>query len=71
MQMHNDLLYKVQPTVVDVILGEGRHRLRSLSQRQVAVVGLTYHIIVQLLWRIVVILNLDMNHQDFVISDFM
>lgn len=54
------LLYEVQPAVVDVILGEGGHRLQSLPQRQVAVVGLTDHKVVQLLWRGVMILNLDM-----------
>jgi len=54
------LLYKVQPAVVDVILGEGGHWLRSFPQCQVAVVGLTDHEVVQLLWRGVMILNLDM-----------
>lgn len=55
------LLYKVQPAVVDVVLGEGGHWLRSFPQRQVAVVGLTDHKVVQLLWRGVMILNLDMQ----------
>lgn len=35
------LLDKVQPAVVNIILGEGRHWLWSLSQSQIAVVGLT------------------------------
>lgn len=55
------LLYEVQPAVVDVVLGEGGHRLQSLPQRQVAVVGLTDHKVVQLLWRGVMVLNLDMK----------
>lgn len=54
------LLYKVQPAMVDVVLGEGGHWLRSFPQCQVAVVGLTNHKVVQLLWRGVMILNLDM-----------
>lgn len=53
------LLYEVQPAVVDVVLGEGGHWFRSLPQRQVAIVGLTYHQVVQLLWGGVMILNLD------------
>lgn len=47
--------------MVDVVLGEGGHWLRSFPQRQVAIVGLTYHKIMQLLWRSVMILNLDMQ----------
>jgi len=50
----------VQAAVVDVILGEGGHRLQPLPQRQVAVVWLAEHKVVQLLWRGVMVLNLDM-----------
>lgn len=53
------LLYEVQPAMVDIILSEGRHWLRSLPECQVAVGGLTDHKVVQLLWRGVVILHLD------------
>lgn len=52
------LLYKMQSAVVDVVLGERSHRLWSFPQHQVAVVGLTNHKVVQLLWRGVMILNL-------------
>lgn len=53
------LLFEVQPSVVDVVLGEGGHWLWSLPQRQVAVVGLTDDEVVQLLRRGVVVLNLE------------
>lgn len=53
------LLCEVQPSVVDVVLGEGGHWLWSLPQRQVAVVGLTDDEVVQLLRRGVVVLNLE------------
>lgn len=46
--------------MVDVILGEGGHRLWSLPECQVAVIGLTDDKVVQLLWRRVTILNLNM-----------
>lgn len=46
--------------MVDVILGKGSHRLWSLAQRQVAIVWLTDHKVVQLFWWGVMILNLDM-----------
>lgn len=52
------LLDEVQPTVVDVILGEGRNWFWSLPQSQVAIVGLADDQIVQLLWRGVMVLNL-------------
>ena len=52
------LLYKMQPVVVDVVLGERSHRFWSFPQRQVAIVRLTNHKVVQLLWRGVMILNL-------------
>lgn len=55
------LLCKVQPAVVDVVLSEGGHWLQSLPQRQVAVAGLADYKIVQLLWRGVMIFNLDMK----------
>lgn len=51
----------MQPAVVDVVLGEWGHRLRSFPQRQVAIVGLTYHEVVQLLWRSIMVLHLDME----------
>lgn len=53
------LLCEVQPSVVDVVLGEGGHWLWSLPQRQVAVVGLTDDEVVQLLRRGVMVLNLE------------
>lgn len=49
----------MQPSVVDVVLGEGGHWLWSLPQRQVAVVGLTDDEVVQLLRRGVMVLNLE------------
>ena len=49
----------MQPPVVDVILGEGRHRLRPLPQGQVPVAGLADHAVVQLLWRGVLVVHLD------------
>lgn len=57
--LDHDLLNEVEPAVVNVVLGEGGHRLWSLPQCQVAIVGLTDHEVVQLLWRGVMILNLD------------
>lgn len=55
----------MQPAVVDVVLGEGGHWFWSLPQRQVAIVGLTDHQVVQLLWRGVMILNLDTEIDSF------
>lgn len=57
------LLCEVQPAVVDVILGEGGHRLGSLPKCQVAVVGFTDHQVMQLLRTSVVILNLEERMQ--------
>lgn len=45
--------------MVDVVLGKGSHWLWSLSKCQVAVIGLTNDKVVQLLWRRVTILNLN------------
>lgn len=55
------LLDEVQPVVVDVILGEGCHWFWSLPQSQVAVAGLTDDQVVQLLWRGVMVLDLETN----------
>lgn len=57
------LLCEVQPAVVDVILGEGGHRFWSLPKRQIAIVGFTDHQVMQLLWRGVVVLNLEERKQ--------
>lgn len=57
------LLCEVQPAVVDVILGERGHWFWSLPKRQVAIVGFTDHQVMQLLWRGVVILNLEQRKQ--------
>lgn len=57
------LLCEVQPAVVDVILGEGGHWFWSLPKRQIAIVGFTDHQVMQLLWRGVVILNLEERKQ--------
>ena len=57
--MVRDLLDEVQPAVVDVILGEGGHRLRPLPQGQVPVAGLADHAVVQLLWRGVLVVHLQ------------
>lgn len=56
--------------MVDIVLCEGRHWLRSFPQRQVAVVGLTDHKVVQLLWRGVMILYLDMSIECIGLSSF-
>lgn len=50
--------------MVDVILGERGHYLRSFSQSQVAIVGLTDHKVVQLFWWRVMILNLKKNKKE-------
>lgn len=55
------LLCEVKPAMVDIILGERGHWFWSFPQCQVAIVGLTEHKIVQLLWRSVMILNLGMD----------
>lgn len=55
--------------MVDVILGERGHYLRSFSQSQVAIVGLTDHKVVQLLWWCVVILNLKKKKKRVVRKD--
>lgn len=52
------LLNKVQPVVINVILGKGSHWFWSFPQSQVAVVGLTDDQVVQLLWWGIMILNL-------------
>lgn len=57
------LLCEVQPAVVDVILGEGGHWFWSLPKRQIAIVGLTDHQVMQLLRRGVVILHLEERKQ--------
>lgn len=59
------LLYEMQPAMVDVVLGERGHWFWSLPQRQVAIVGLTDHQVMQLLWRGVMILNLHMGSDSF------
>lgn len=58
------LLREVQPAVVDVVLGEGGHRLGPLPKRQVAVVGFADHQVMQLLWTSVVVLNLEESMQE-------
>lgn len=55
------LLDKVEPVVVNIILGEGCHWFWSLPQSQVAIVRLTDDQIVQLLWWGVMVLDLVKN----------